>query len=115
MAFSAKIAVLGACLMLLASTAIVFAQTGTAPVSYPSSTTADLNSVFIVNNATSVTNATLGAYKAWAVGDNGTMLYWNGNSWNKTAAPNNITDNLYQVVFVNETSGWAVGGSGNRA
>jgi hypothetical protein len=112
MAFSAKFAILAACILLLASTTAVFAQT--TPITVTSPTTANLNSVCIASNQTTVSNATLNDYTAWAVGDGGTILYWNGSAWTVTAAPNGITDNLYQVLFVNETSGWAVGGSANH-
>jgi hypothetical protein len=70
-----------------------------------------LNSVFIVNNITG-TNNDLTALNAWAVGDGGVIVWWNGNSWANVNSP--TTANLYSVFFTNSSSGWAVGGTSNN-
>jgi hypothetical protein len=47
---------------------------------------------------------------AWAVGDGGVIVMWDGMSW--VTVPSPTTMNLYSVVFNSPTNGWAVGGSG---
>ncbi len=84
-----------------------FAQT--VPINAVTSPTAtNLNAVCIVNNITSSGND-LTKLDAWAVGDAGTIVHWNGNSWTTVTSP--TTDNLYGVIFTNATNGWAVGGT----
>jgi hypothetical protein len=86
----------------------VFAQTSGSITVITVPTTADLNSVFIVNNATN-SNNDLRMLNAWAVGNGGAILRWSGTSWEMVTSP--TTDNLYSVFFINSTYGWAVGGN----
>ncbi|MCW4029239.1 MAG: hypothetical protein NWE92_06290 [Candidatus Bathyarchaeota archaeon] len=79
--------------------------------SVTSPTNVDLNSVAIVNNATSNPSGDLTQLNAWAVGDGGIILQWNGNSWTTVSSPTSM--NLNSVVFINSTIGWAVGGNDN--
>ena len=61
----------------------------------------NLNSVFMLSH-------TLG----WAVGDLGTIMWWNGLEWTLVQSPS--TKNLYSVVFPdvsNPNDGWIVGES----
>jgi hypothetical protein len=76
-----------------------------------SPTTAPLNSVFVVNNVT-LSNNDLQQLDAWAVGDGGVILHWDGTNWATVSSPTN--ENLYDVFFVNATEGWAVGGSAHH-
>ena len=81
--------------------------------SVTSPTTVNLNAVAVVNNLTVTnTNNDLTKLDAWAVGESGTIVHWNGNTWATVSSP--ITDNLYSVVFTNATNGWAVGGSSSK-
>jgi Tfp pilus assembly protein PilX len=49
----------------------------------------------------------------WAVGDNGTILRWNGASWTQDSSPTG--QNLRAVSMVSSSYGWAVGiKSGNQ-
>jgi hypothetical protein len=110
MKFSLKFALV-LCLVSLCSTfSFALAQTSSI-TSVVSPTTVNLNSVYLVNNATN-TNNDLTALDAWAVGDSGTIIHWNGNSWSSVNSPTAV--NLYSVFFVNASSGWAVGGSSNN-
>ncbi|GMV39431.1 MAG: hypothetical protein AMXMBFR64_11470 [Myxococcales bacterium] len=47
---------------------------------------------------------------ALAVGDDGTVLVWNGSSW--SLAPSQTTSHLYGVAFGPSRIGWAVGAGG---
>ena len=87
-----------------------FAQTSSI-TSVASPTTVNLNSGYLVNNLTN-TNNDLTALDAWAVGDSGTIIHWNGKNWTTVNSPTSV--NLYSVFFVNASSGWAVGGSSNN-
>ncbi len=91
----------------LASVAGVFAQT-TNINSVTSPTTNTLNSVFIMNNITADNND-IAKLNAWAVGDSGTIVFWNGNTWATQTSPTTMP--LYSVFLLNSTFGWAVGGS----
>jgi photosystem II stability/assembly factor-like uncharacterized protein len=51
---------------------------------------------------------TLAANDAWAVGDEGLLLRWNGTEWATVTSP--TTYDLYAVDFVTPSDGWAVGG-----
>jgi hypothetical protein len=86
----------------------VNAQTGLTSIMSP--TTSNLNSICIVNNATN-SPSDLTLLNAWAVGDGGVIVMWDGNSWTTVTSP--TTMNLYSVVFNSPTNGWAVGGSGS--
>ncbi|MCW3996094.1 MAG: hypothetical protein NWE98_08115 [Candidatus Bathyarchaeota archaeon] len=77
-----------------------------------SPTTVNLNGVAIVNNLTTTPSGDLTKLDAWAVGDGGTIIHWNGNAWTTVNSP--TTMNLYSTVFTNATDGWAVGGNGNN-
>ena len=77
----------------------------------PSPTGTNLNSVCIVSNTANVSDATLLNSDAWAVGDSGAIIGWNGTRWS-TENTSTLTD-LYSIVMVNSTSGWAVGGGTN--
>ena len=46
----------------------------------------------------------------WAVGDSGTILHWNGNTWDPVSSP--VTQTLKSVTMISANEGWAVGGSG---
>ena len=107
MKFSLKIAVTVCLLTLCLSFAGVFGQASILS-SVTSPTTLNLNSVFVVNNVTSTTTD-LTQLNAWAVGDNGTVVFWNGNTW--SSLNTSSTANIYSVFFTNSTNGWAVGGN----
>jgi len=110
MKFSLKLALVLYLIMLCSTLSFVFAQTSSI-TSVTSPTTVNLNSVYLVNNVTN-TNNNLTALDAWAVGDSGTILQWNGNSWSSVTSPTSL--NLYSVFFLNSSSGWAVGGSSSN-
>lgn len=110
MKFSLKLALMLYLVTLLATLSGVFAQTSNI-TSVSSPTAVNLNSVAIVNNTTQ-TNNDLTALDAWAVGDGGTILHWNGASWSSVTSP--TTDNLYSVCMVSISNGWAVGGGSNN-
>jgi hypothetical protein len=109
MKFSIQLAAALSIILLCSVFSVAFAQNST--VNYTSPTNVGLNSVFIVNNPSS-TNAVLSNLDAWAVGNLGVIVHWNGNSWSKVSSPTPM--NLYSVYMVNSTSGWAVGGLGNN-
>ncbi len=46
----------------------------------------------------------------WAVGRVGTILHWDGTSWNTVTSP--TTKSLTSVYMVNANNGWAVGDVG---
>lgn len=48
---------------------------------------------------------------AWVVGDNGTILRWNGSVWGKINS--NTISSLRTIAMVNTTDGWIAGGDGN--
>jgi hypothetical protein len=80
--------------------------------SVTSPTSTNLNAVCIVNNATGTSGTNdITLLNAWAVGDGGTIVFWDGMSWTTVTSPTSA--NLYSVAFTNATNGWAVGGSGN--
>jgi hypothetical protein len=107
---SYKLALALSLLSITLSLSAVSAQTiNINSVSSPTST--NLNSVCIVNNVTSSGND-LTKLNAWAVGDGGTIVMWDGSSWKSMTSP--TTENLYSVIFNNATNGWAVGGSSNK-
>lgn len=58
-----------------------------------------LNSVFQVNE-----------HHAWAVGDLGKILVWDGQNWKRQVSPR--TDDLRSVSFSDVQHGWAVGENG---
>lgn len=64
-----------------------------------SGSTAQLNDVF-----------ELSANQAWAVGNGGVILSFNGNTW--TPMVSGTTQNLTDVFFVDANNGWAVGAAG---
>ena len=47
---------------------------------------------------------------AWAVGDSGIILRWDGTNWQNVTSP--TTKHLFSVNMVNSTNGWAVGSDG---
>ena len=47
---------------------------------------------------------------AWAVGEAGILLYWNGTAWQKMTSP--TSQYLWDVHFVTSTHGWAAGNAG---
>ncbi len=107
MKFLVKLA-LGLCIVLLClASAGVFAQTANI-TNVTSPTNANLNSVFMVNNITNTGND-LTKLDAWAVGDGGAIIRWNGASWSVVNSA--TTANLNSVFFVNSSYGWAVGGN----
>ncbi len=52
----------------------------------------------------------LASTEGWAVGDNGSILRWDGTSW--SAVTSNTTENLYGVHCVSASDCWATGGGG---
>jgi photosystem II stability/assembly factor-like uncharacterized protein len=48
----------------------------------------------------------------WACGNNGTILKWDGETWNRVDSGYAKTENLMAVAFVSETEGWFVGTHG---
>ena len=76
--------------------------------SVTSPTSATLNAVTLVNNLTSSGND-LTQLNAWAVGDNGIIVTWDGTQWQTVSSPTSM--NLYSVTFNDVNNGWAVGGS----
>jgi hypothetical protein len=52
-----------------------------------------------------------GSNNVWAVGDNGTIIQYNGSSWSNVTSP--TSGQLNSIVMVNSSSGWAVGGTSN--
>ncbi len=46
----------------------------------------------------------------WAVGDNGTIIHWDGYAWSTVPSP--TTQTLNAVSMVSATDGWAVGDGG---
>jgi Photosynthesis system II assembly factor YCF48 len=53
---------------------------------------------------------------AWAVGNGGTLLHWDGAGWSESFVPLNgpldVRPNLYGVAFSDAGHGWAVGDAG---
>jgi photosystem II stability/assembly factor-like uncharacterized protein len=45
--------------------------------------------------------------QAWAAGENGTLLHFDGQEWTKITSP--ATNALYDLGFTSPTNGWAVG------
>jgi photosystem II stability/assembly factor-like uncharacterized protein len=52
----------------------------------------------------------LNSNNGWAVGENGTILHYNGVSWTKVSSPTNTF--LTTVAFLDSLNGWAAGDSG---
>lgn len=46
----------------------------------------------------------------WAVGDDGTIIHYDGNNWNIVESP--VADLLESIYFIEPNDGWIVGGSG---
>ncbi|NLF87769.1 hypothetical protein GX563_02985 [Candidatus Bathyarchaeota archaeon] len=110
MKFSTKLALALSILSLFISLSAVTAQNADInSVSSPTST--NLNSVCVVNNVTS-SGADITKLNAWAVGDSGTIVMWDGSQWRTVESPTSM--NLYSVTFNNATNGWAVGGSNDK-
>jgi len=63
-----------------------------------SPTTKDLYSVF-----------TLSEDDAWAVGDSGTIIHWDGSEW--SLVESHTISSLRSIYFVSKSNGWASGGS----
>jgi len=104
-----KIAVAVFVLSLFSLISVVNAQDLT-PDNTTSPTSVNLNAVYTVNNQTG-TSSSLTNLDAWAVGDGGTIIRWNGSRWSTV---NSVTTmNLYSVVMADTYDGWAVGGSAN--
>lgn len=57
---------------------------------------ADLNSVYMLSSS-----------DGWAVGEGGTIIRWNGTSWNSIASP--AANSLLGVWLASSADGWAVG------
>jgi hypothetical protein len=108
MKFSLKIALV-LCLFSLSLAFLTVAAQSSIDTGVVSPTTTTLNAVCIVN--TPDTNGDLTTLEAWAVGDAGTIVHWNGNSWTTVTSP--TASHLHSVAFNNVTNGWAVGGSGD--
>jgi len=93
---------------LLSIVSVAYAQeiTGANTVSPTSS---NLNSVAVVGNTT--TTPTLLNSDAWAVGNGGVIIQWNGTNWSTFYSP--TSTNLYDIIMVNSNLGFAVGGNSN--
>ncbi len=109
MKISLKIALALSILSIFTSLSIAYAQMSNI-TSITSPTTVNLNSVYIINNVTN-TNNDLTQLNAWAVGDSGTILRWDGSQWTSVSSPTSA--NLYSVFFFDTSNGWAVGGTAN--
>jgi chitodextrinase len=72
---------------------------GVEVLSWTSPTTNWLRSVFMVS-----------ADDGWAVGNDGTIIRWDGTNWNIVTSP--TTQSLLSVFMVSSTIGWAVGNHG---
>ncbi len=59
-------------------------------------------------NAVCLVNKKLG----WACGNNGTILKWDGDTWNRVDSGYAKNENLLAVAFLNENEGWFVGSHG---
>ncbi|MDO8581465.1 MAG: DUF2341 domain-containing protein [bacterium] len=46
----------------------------------------------------------------WAVGNNGTILHWNGNAWSTVSSP--TLESLWGLTLLDKDNGWAVGNNG---
>jgi hypothetical protein len=103
MKFYFKIVAIMLTVTLLSITSIAYAQNS---VNANSPTTSKLNAVAIVSNTSS---PTLMNSNAWAVGDSGIIIRWNGNNWASVNSPTNTT--LNSVIMVNSSYGLAVGGN----
>jgi hypothetical protein len=110
MKFSTKLALALSILSLLVSLSAVTAQDGDMD-SVTSPTSTNLNSVCVVNNMTSSDND-ITQLNAWAVGDAGTIVMWDGSEWQTVESPTAM--NLYSVAFNEANNGWAVGGNENE-
>lgn len=87
------------------------------PTEYTTFPTSNLNSVFMVNGATSGK----GSGNGWAVGQNGLIFFWDGFSWNQATPPTpgctydsvNFGGPLNPISNgVQTSSGWTVGQCG---
>jgi hypothetical protein len=107
MKLSFKIALVLLTVFLLSAVSVVYAQSITG-ANTVSPTSSNLNSVAIVSNTTAPTLVNSGA---WAVGDGGTIISWNGTRWSTVTS--NTTTNLNSIVMVDPNNGWAVGGGTN--
>lgn len=67
-------------------------------ITYPSPTTSQLNSVFLLDSS-----------YGWAVGAGGTILHFDGSIWLNVAGP--VSTNLNGVIQVTSQQAWAVGDS----
>ena len=105
-----KLAVALSFMLLCMWPSVVFAQTSNIN-SVSSPTSVNLNAVCIVNSPDAPDND-LTEVDAWAVGDSGTIVHWDGNSWTTVTSP--TTNNLYSVVFSSTELGRAVGGTLDR-
>lgn len=65
---------------------------------FPSPTTEKLNGIDMVT-----------ASDGWAVGENGTILHWDGSSW--YIVPN-TSYSIYDIKMVSSSNGWAIGRAG---
>jgi len=104
-----KIALVVFVVSLLSAFSVASAQNLT-PDNTASPTSVNLNAVYTVNNQTGTSNS-LTNLDAWAVGDGGTIIRWNGSRWSTVDSV--TTMNLYSVVMADTYDGWAVGGSGS--
>jgi photosystem II stability/assembly factor-like uncharacterized protein len=50
------------------------------------------------------------ADEGWAVGDDGTIIHYDGKVWSQVISP--VTSALYGVEFITPNDGWAVGHAG---
>jgi photosystem II stability/assembly factor-like uncharacterized protein len=69
------------------------------PLLWVSPTSDRLNSVFMVSSS-----------EGWAVGDEGTIIRWNGADWSNSTSPTDMA--LISVFMVGSDDGWAVGSLG---
>jgi hypothetical protein len=104
-----KITVAILCVVLLGLTEVAFAQNPTPPPHPdPNQVSDSLNSVFLLSISSYPRTGNLTGLDAWAIGQSGVIIHWNGTKWSEINSP--TTDNLQCLFMVNSTSGWAVGG-----
>jgi len=105
-----KIAVVMFIASLLSMVSIVYAQDNGMELDTTSPTMSNLNAVAIVANETET--PTLENSNAWAVGDDGTMIEWNGMTWESVMSGTSM--HLYGIVMINASLGMAVGGDADN-
>lgn len=90
--------------VLLISAPLVYAQESDDSMKVTSPTSQNLNAI--------TPGGMFDMSLAWAVGDSGTIIRWDGDqSWELVSSP--TTANLYSISMASASDAWAVGGAGN--